>query len=176
MPPDPPRRASCLWCLQYAARHRFQWFFSLLCSHAWSWGRCAEQIKFEYMYHDSNSLPVALGMGCPLRSPQMWASGRCNSAKISSCCCYWSIEICICSLLFAWSEEIVASQLLLRVQGRLIFFTIVWVLAASIESLYGSILITCRQMRFFLLPYLVTPPICPPLWLEHVSSLNQTAL
>ena len=58
--------------------------FSLLCSHAWSWGRCAEQIKFEYMYHDFNSLPVALGMGCPLRSPQMWASGRCNSAKISS--------------------------------------------------------------------------------------------
>ena len=36
------------------------------------------------MYHDSNSFPVALRMGLPLRSPQMWASGRCNSAKISS--------------------------------------------------------------------------------------------
>ena len=44
--------------------------------------RPPQQIKFDY--HDSNSLPVALRMGWPLRSPQMWASGRCNSAKISS--------------------------------------------------------------------------------------------
>ena len=44
--------------------------------------RPPEHIKLDF--HDSNSLPVALRMGWPLRSPQMWASGRCNSAKISS--------------------------------------------------------------------------------------------